>query len=180
MSINTKNVRLRRAIEAFISGESQSETNSKSKLSCLKDTLISWSLTVDINCYSKAFEYKNNLLIQLVWFLILFLSTCATFWLISLSIIGYLKYDVVTQTNVIQPTYTKFPAITVCNNDPFTSVESQKLYEDVAKSNGFNFSNQVNNDLNLLVKVAASNPAFGDEKRKKLGFDKSIIIGKKA
>ena len=183
MSNNAKKIRLNRTLNTVINTEepishekNTGEATCKSKISVLKETFLEWSLTVDINCYAKAFEYKNNLLIQLVWMLILLASTGATFWLISLSIIDYLKFDIVTQTNMIHEVPTKFPAVTFCNNDPFMSEYAQALYEEVGKANGFAFSNQVVNDFNFLIKIKAASPAYGDENRKKLGFEQSVIL----
>jgi hypothetical protein len=62
------------------------------KISNLKQIFIDWSSTVDINAYAKLFEYKSSgLFVQGVWLLIFLVLTGATFWLISLSIVDYLK-----------------------------------------------------------------------------------------
>lgn len=72
---------------------------------------------------------------------------------------------------------TKFPAVTICNNDAFTTSNAQNLYEEIAKESGLKlFTNQVNSDLNSLVRIKAANPSYGDENRRKLGFEKSLIL----
>jgi hypothetical protein len=150
----------------------------KSQFKRIKEIFTIWSHTSDINCYTKIFMYQGNFLVQLIWTLILLGSTCATCWLITKSVLDYLAYEVVSQTNVFYEVPTKFPAITVCDNDPFTSKYSENLYENISKTNNFGWNpiNNVNNNLNFLVKMHAANPSFGDENRKLLGFDiKSIM-----
>ena len=99
------------------------------------------------------------------------------FWSI-LNFIIFLKYEVVTQTGITYEVPTQFPAVTICNNDPFTTSNAELLYDIVGKENRLTPSTlQVNVDLNYLVRIKAANPSFGNENRKKLGFSKSIIMG---
>ena len=143
----------------------------------IKQIFINWSESVDINCYNKLIEYRAiNFYAQLTWFLILLCSTAATFWLISNSIIDYLNFDVVTQTNFIYEIPTQFPTITFCENDAFTTRDAQRLYEEMAVTINYTQVNVVNDDLNHLVQMAAANPSFGDENRKRLGFLNKTII----
>ena len=46
----------------------------------------------------------------------------------------------------------------------------------MAKILNYTQVNNVNDDLNHLVQMAAANPAFGDANRKKLGFLNSSIV----
>ena len=159
------------------SGKAKMQTLLKMNQRRILKIFFSWSKSVDVNCYSKIFEYKQNCACQLVWILILLGSTSATFWIISLSIMSYLDYEVVSQIKVVYEKPTKFPAITICDNDPFTSKDAEGLFYSLAYSSGATLSsiNKVNHSLNYLALMRASNPSYGDTSRKKLGFDKSLI-----
>ena len=102
----------------------------------LKEIILAWSQSVDINCYTKMMAYRSNYKVQLIWLLILLGSTGATFYFISKSIIDFLNYDVVSQTTVINEVPTQFPAVTFCDNNPFSTEEAQIYMESIAQING--------------------------------------------
>ena len=156
----------------------ESIKHEKRRFTRVKEIFTLWSHTSDINCYAKIFMYQGNLLAQVIWVLILIASTCATYWLITNSILDYLQYEVVSQTNVFYEVPTKFPAITICDNDPFSSKFAESLYENVSKANIHvaKSINSVNSNLNFLVKMQAANPSFGDMNRKLLGFESKSIV----
>ncbi len=72
-----------------------------SRMKNVKEIFISWSKSVDINVYTKMLEYSPNYKVQFIWLLILLGSTGGTFYFISKSILDYLKYEVVSQTTLI-------------------------------------------------------------------------------
>ena len=164
----------------FSSNNDQSLTQKKSPPveNLLKKVFLNWSRHVDINGYNKIFEYKNNLSVQLIWILILLMSTGATFWIISKNIMAYLNYDMSSQIDIINEMPAIFPTITICSNDPFTSKYAEKLYDNVLNQTGFKLASKyiVDTNLNNLVLMQVSTPSFGDENRKRLGFDRSIIF----
>ena len=80
----------------------------RNKLSNVKETFLSWSKSVDINCYNKMINYSGNIVVQFIWLIILLGSTGATFYLIAYSIIGYLKYEVTSQIRVVNEIPTQF------------------------------------------------------------------------
>ena len=144
--------------------QKQAQRHSSSRL---KEVLADWSESVDINIYNKIFKYKGNAGAQCFWLAVLLASTAATFWLISNSIIDYLKYEVVSQTNVAYEIPSLFPTITFCENDPFTSPEAQALFDEIALIVNFNFSlinqviyfeniNSVKNDFCVLLFLTKS------------------------
>jgi hypothetical protein len=157
------------------------ETTKKKSLmprKSLKALFLNWSRQVDINGYNKIFEYRHNFSIQLIWTVILIASTCATFWIVSKNVTGYLSYEIVSQISLLNEIPATFPTITICNNDPFTNKLAEKLYDEVVNKTNYTRYTKDNVDVNLnnLVLMWASNPAFGDENRLKLGFNKSIIF----
>ena len=141
------------------------------KLFKAKKAFIDWSRRTDINCYTKIFEYRNNLIAQIFWTLILFLLNFFTFWLISSSVFSYLIYDVVTKISVVPEMSSKFPTITFCNNDAFTTHDSQAILEHVATNNSLDLNSFADMfTITHLAKMHAMNPSFGNENRKRLGL----------
>jgi hypothetical protein len=146
------------------------------KMKSAKEIFISWSQRVDINCYTKMMYYGPNYKVQFIWLLLLLGSTGGTFYFISKSIIDYLNYEVVSQTNIVSEIPTQFPAVTFCDANVFSTTYSQSLLEDVAKRNGIS---QINNNwtkILYLTILQASNASVSDEERKKIGFEMNQIL----
>ena len=111
------------------------------------------------------FDYKGNLIVQFIWLLVLLGSTGATFYLITNSIIDYLKYDVITQITRVNEIPAPFPAITFCDNNPFSSKIAESFMEDsTLLKDIFNSTESLK-----LTNHLASSKTFGDEKRMYLG-----------
>ena len=139
---------------------STKETIPKIKYKKIKDIFMTWSRNVDINCYAKVVAYRPNYKVQAIWLFILLGSTGATFYFISKSIIDYLKYDVVSQTNVISEIPTEFPTVTFCDNNPLSTKYSQQALTDA-----------LNNNKSQLSVFSTS-----DEQLKKFGLSLSQIM----
>ena len=144
------------------------------KMKALKKIILAWSQSVDINCYTKMMAYRPNYKVQFIWLLILLGSTGATFYFISKSLIDYLKYEVVSQTTVINELPTQFPAVTFCDNNPFSTEEAQIYMESVADSNGY-VPLQSPYQTMYLSQLNVSSPLTRDEIRMKLGLKSSQI-----
>ena len=149
----------------------------KERIKNLREVFLNWSLTVDINGYNKIFHYREkSIWIKLLWIAILLASTGLTFCIIGLSIVAYLKYDVVTQTNLVYEIPTKFPAVTFCNVDPFTTKESQDLFELISNQRQIPINNNsINPEIMNLAKIYAANPEYGDDNRHNLGLKKELV-----
>jgi hypothetical protein len=132
----------------------------KQRMNNFKEIFIEWSKKVDINCYAKMLEYGPNYRVQFIWLIILLGSTGATFYFISKSIIDYLNYDVVSQTNIISEIPTDFPTVTFCDNNQFSTKYSQQSLEYAIKNNKSFFT--------LWLK--------SDEELKKFGFEYNQIM----
>lgn len=155
------------------------QNRTKSSLfSLFKETLLAWSKTVDINGVNKILLYKHSHACQLIWLIVLLASTCATIWIITLNICKFFEFDVVSQIKVVYEKPTQFPAVTICNNDGFTSHDAQLLYELMASQSDSNTIHKtfstVNQTLNTLVKMYAA--TMSDDEKQKLGFDKRLIL----
>jgi hypothetical protein len=145
----------------------------------LKKIFLTWSQSVDINCYTKMMAYRPNYKVQFIWLLILLGSTGATFYFISKSVIDFLNYDVVSQTSVINEVPTQFPAVTFCDNSPFSTEEAQIYMESVADSNGLSPLESPIETM-CLSQLNASCPSTSDEIRMKLGLKLEQITCKYA
>jgi hypothetical protein len=135
----------------------------------LKAIFMAWSQSVDINCYTKMMAYRPNYKVQFIWLIILIGSTGATFYFISKSLIDYLKYEVVSQTTVINEVPTQFPAVTFCDNNPLSTEKAQIYMESIADANGLSLF-QSPMELTYLSQLNASSPSTSDETRMKLGL----------
>ena len=142
----------------------------KNRLFKVKQVFIEWSQRVDINCYNKIFEYEN-FLVQLFWTFVFTASTGLTFWLISSSIFDFLKFDVVTKTTSVYEIPTRFPTVTFCDNDPFTTSDGSKFLRDVAENNELDINQwHIMQTITDLARLQAMNPTFDNENKSSLGF----------
>ena len=142
----------------------------KLKLTHLRETFYEWSLRANVNCYVKIFQY-NHCLAKLFWLMILTISVCLTAWVISWSILIYLDYGVTSQIGVVYEMPTEFPAVTFCDTNPFTSSQANAQFWSW-------FGNEYL-DLQTTYKKAkmlVSNPSYGDENRKQMGFGLDTIF----
>jgi hypothetical protein len=147
----------------------ETKTNKVKALSLVKDIFFDWSLRADINAYGKIFDYKN-IFIRVIWSFIFISSTILTILVCVSLMLEYLTYDVVTKTNVFYERPIKFPAVTLCDNDQFTTRFAEDLLMNISKSSNLSIVNP--NDLQSIITLAqfnAASPSFGDEARKKLG-----------
>jgi len=140
------------------------------KWQILKETFVEFSHRTDINAYGKIFEYENSF-VKLLWSFILLGSLSLTAWVLSNNVLAYLQYGVVSQIGVVYETPTEFPAVTFCDNNPFTTGN----YPDV----GNLYANAVDDygqfGYIYLFQMAASNPSYGDVNRKLLGLNNDNI-----
>jgi hypothetical protein len=156
----------------------EEKNNLEIKMKGLKAIILAWSQSVDINCYTKMMNYRPNFKVQFIWLLILLGSTGATFYFISKSIIDYFNYDVVSQTTVINEVPTQFPAVTFCDNNPFSTEEAHIYMKNIADANGI-LPNVLPYQTTFLTQLNASSPSTSDEIRTKLGLKVNQILTSK-
>ena len=140
----------------------------KTKWDEIKEVFLEWSFRSNLDCFVKIFEYKDNPFAKYLWIIILVLLSGITFWSIVKIIFEYFNYEVVSKFTVTYENPTKFPTITICNNNPFTTNNSQILFETIAKT-----ANLSPYDPNVFrfAKMKASSPTLNEEKKRALGFD---------
>jgi hypothetical protein len=62
-----------------------------------------------------------------------------------------------------------FPAITLCEKNAFITSVAQDFFYNISVENNIDGNNE-SIQVITLMKMAAANPSYGDENRKKLGF----------
>ena len=142
-----------------------------------------WSLLTKFDCYSKIFQTKSFVL-QLFWLSLFLIFTGLTAYLLFKNITDYFAYETVSKIEIVYENPTKFPVVTICNSNPFTTPIAEELISIVSFSNyGFEFSpldswSMISNYSSLyeLVKLNTNRYEYGDVNRKLLGNE--IIINK--
>jgi hypothetical protein len=111
-------------------GEHKPTMSTRQKWYELKESFIEWSLLTKFDCYSKIFEYKR-LGSRLFWCVLFVACICVTAWLVTKNIVDYMKYEIITRTEIITERPMLFPAITVCDNNPFTTKYAETHIKNV-------------------------------------------------
>lgn len=79
---------------------------------------------------------RHNPVIRTVWILCLLASSIVCSFMITKSIMSYFDYETVTKTNRINLISADFPAVTICNVNPFVTNVSAQFVEDIMRTNG--------------------------------------------
>jgi hypothetical protein len=136
-----------------------------------KSTFVSWCEKSDVNALSKIFAYENRF-VRITLFLILLVSLCLTAWTMSQSVLAFLEYGVVSQIGIVYQRPTEFPAVTICDNQQgLEELFKQFLNSSDCLSSNFRF--YVKDKIDCAFQLAAnkaSEPIYGDEKRKQFGL----------
>ena len=153
------------------------------------ETFVDWSKETGFYAYPRIFKDECHLAVRFIW-LIVFLSFSGfTCFLFVQSILGYLQWKTVSTIEIVQESPTAFPALTICDSNPFASKYAQTLLETLAwQKFNINISLMNNTELNLFkddltnyAKIVVNDPDFGDANRKLLGFASlsSIVLQSK-
>jgi hypothetical protein len=139
----------------------------------IKEEFVEWSLNTNFDGYSKIFKAKI-FSIKFVWLFLFLAFTSATAWLISYNIIGYLDYEVTSLIEVKTERPTLFPSLTMCNSNPFPSIEAQSLMDTITfkNFNGITIDNITFSQafsytpiITELTKMYVYSPLFNQETR---------------
>lgn len=130
---------------------------------------------------------RENLFIRLIWLLCLLGSAGTCAYMIALSILGYHDYETVSKTNKVHLILTDYPAITICNFNPYLSNTSVKFVNEILAKNNFlnpnnittSYYNLTGEDYPFLRYVAGTNAKDtnrSDSFRKSLGPQMSDML----
>lgn len=89
----------------------------------LKDIIYKFLNTTTAHGYSKLGEPSSNFR-RLIWFCIMLVIWSLAFFFISYNIHEYFKYSVITSFQLINPYFSEFPAVMICN---YTEIISCKF-----------------------------------------------------
>lgn len=78
---------------------------------------------------------REHPFIRLMWFVFLLASAVVCVYLIVLSILTYFEYETVTKTDQVYLLSTEFPAVTVCNINPFMTNSSVEFIDQLFYKN---------------------------------------------
>ena len=99
----------------------ESEKETRITYENVKETAFKWSKEVSFQGYPKIFDEELHLSLRFIWFVAFLCFTCITSFLIVQSILGYLQWDTISTIQIVREAPTHFPAITLCDSNPFTS-----------------------------------------------------------
>ena len=148
------------------------------KLAEFKHIFLDWSTRSKFDPYSKIFEYAHALA-RLFWLGILLAFAGMTAFLVILNLFDYFNYDVVSQIQIVTQRPATFPAVTLCDNNPFTTSQSHEFMynlmlsvygEDISTNLTFFPASYRIGDITTKAKLLASLPSANESFRKQMGF----------
>ena len=151
----------------------------------IKYLFLEWSQSVTYHCFPKIFKEKTNFILRLLWAVIFFSFASLTFYILVNTIISYYEYNAVTSFQMINEQPALFPTITICDANPFTTIQAQRLIMNISQSyydtdlaniSFHQYQAYVLTNLPNVVKSVVSDPKYGDENRKQLGFNLSQLL----
>ena len=146
-----------------------------SKLTTLKNEFVKWSLLTKFDGFSKVFQ-TNIVGLKIIWLMIFLLFTALTAALVIKNITDFCKFEMTSLIEVKIERPTNFPAVTICNNNPFTSNQSQSLMDMIALENyGITMTNMTylqafhfSSSINELTKMNVNSLNYSDIERENL------------
>ena len=149
----------------------------------LKKLSLEWISTSTSHGLPNIFRTKR-LYLKFFWFICFLAATTICAFIIIASINSYLKWSVTVNTNVVTEIPLYFPAVTICNLNPFYKPRALKFFKDTILAYNLNFSLVLNELqkgqtaigltetlLDIFKSEAATNPDFNSTYRQQLGFN---------
>ena len=143
----------------------------------IKDFLKEYALT-RTSCYGISNILKSKHFIgKVFWSLVFILCTVLLSWLSIELLINFWRFEVVTKIEYHPEVLSRFPGVTICNQNPFiTEYSNQVLFDffnqSAIKDKYFDQNNQIKweylSEIRFLIKIFASN--LTDDKKKMLGY----------
>ena len=98
--------------------------------------------------------------------------------------IDYFQYELISKIQVINEKPAIFPGVTICNINPFSSMQSQMLIEKKflqvynVSIDSLNYTEMFNKlrRVSELTKMYANSPQYSDEQRKNLSMDFNLFV----
>lgn len=107
----------------------------KSKKNSLTCSIFKqWSQNITIHGFQHIFR-SSIPLVRIMWTLLFSASIGLCIYVISMHVIHFLNYDVVTKIRVVEKDSLPFPAITICNINPFVTDTGIKFIQNILGAN---------------------------------------------
>jgi hypothetical protein len=124
-----------------------------------KEKFLVWVEPATIHGLPNIFREKS-ILVRVIWIIATMAATGLCVYMLTQSIIDYLRFEVVTKIELIEDTSTTVPQITICSSSLFVSKESQcKNINYYQKGNCFKFNSgyMINGSVNTRLESVSQN-----------------------
>ena len=128
----------------------------------LSNLFKEWTESMTVHGFPNILRTKF-LTIRIIWIISFLLSVSGCLYIITLNLINYFNFDVITKIRIVEKDSVKFPAVTICNINPFFTQESIEFVKSILEIN--NITEMSNADFD---------PAFQDQ-YSKLYFNNNIF-----
>ena len=153
--------------------------NFMKKLPQIKSVFLEWSQSVTYHCFPKIFKEKTRFLMRFIWTLIFLTFSGLTCYILINNVISYYQFNVVSTIQVVSEKESVFPAVTICNSNPYTTKFAENLTFDLALKNlgikldqvPFDFFRNNFNLISYYMNSYVNDPSYGESNRKLLGID---------
>ena len=137
--------------ESKINSNIVNDTNEKSKLAQeIKEIAFEWILDSTSHGLPNLFKTSQKYL-QVFWLIAFLTCSGGGFYIIVSYIITFSSYGVTVSTNYVTETPIDFPAITICNLNPFRSNRSSILFSQVSTSYNLSSALKLVNTTNAIT-----------------------------
>lgn len=152
--------------------EKTKEKAAETKWEQVKKEVFEFCARTDINAFTKVFEYTNPFA-KLAWLGFLLGALAFTGWVMIMGVMDFLQWPVQSQIGVYFENPTEFPAVTFCDVNPFTSAESQVVYDNITTQYQ-NTRTKSNDTISILTNPDLYSMAaftYSEDYKKKLGLN---------
>ena len=142
----------------------------KKSSSELEKVFVEWSLLSTFHCYPKIFQYENKIA-KVVWSLVFILFSAATSFLVATSVNDFFEYRVVSTIRLVDERPILFPAVTICDNNAFNTLQAQHLMDSLW-SDYFSDRNRTSAEMRSFIeftKAYAMSNRLTENEKKQLG-----------
>ena len=146
----------------------------------IKKILNDYSSVVTFQCFPKIFQ-TNSLILQAIWTLVFLLFSMVTSGLVIKSLLEYFEYQVITQIKIVHEIPTEFPAVTICDANPFTTKEAEYLIRNVTLNEygsdieNYSYTQFDRNSSNITELMRMHFIRLSEDQKRALGLKKSQI-----
>lgn len=98
------------------------------------DIFLEWTQQMTMHGFPNIFRAKYYT-VRIMWIFFFLISNGCCFYIIVINVINFFNYEVVTSIKLVEKDSIPFPAVTVCNANPFVTEEGLKYVENLLQEN---------------------------------------------